>query len=777
MRNLIWVGALWLWCMPAWAGSPSGFFSRDDCSPAVRIWQFKGNRRETSVRAALPSGKTEGQLQFRGATWLYDLRTSAVADRPDAMDVWLRVRLLAGDATEIGVSLDLEFDQWSVDNYVLLPGAVYHGNRFRAIAKPYRDKTIDREDYRLDLPITTRELPRLNIADGESRIEEHSGNLSTPAVGVHLKAARRGFLLLTEQANRLGNFGLVVEESLDRTKAVIRIATPSVREKRPTSSGLVPSNDRAADWKPGDEVTLAARLFFFDAPVLQGLFDRFLAVRKDRNKPAVARHLLPLSETWSILEEKLNSQNWVEKAGLYMQLRAWVPTIFELGWVGGCQNTQALLCSESELSRQRAWQNLDTVLRHAQAPSGFFYGAGDGERWGPGQEGRGLVRKNADVLYSFLKQFRLMQKLGQPVPAEWEVAVRKQADAFVKLWNKRRQFGQWIDVHSGDILVGATTSAAIAPAGLALASEYFRNPEYLEVAEKSARLFYDRDVKAGVTTGGPGDALQAPDYESAYSLIESFIVLYEMTGKRAWLAAAEEQGCQFATWVVSYDYEWPPASTFGKLGMQTTGTMWANAQNKCAVPGICTASGDAYLKLYRATGKTVYLELLKDIVHAIPQYLSRADRPIPSRNRGKPDALEPGWIWERVQMGDWETPNIPVGEIHHNTASWAQTALMLTWIEVPGLYVQPDTGVVASLDHIDARLLSRAGGQVKVRLRNPTAFPARVRTVVESSVAAKQPLGFNALMDRPVISLAAGEQKDLVFDENGFAPAGERRRP
>ncbi len=66
---------------------------------------------------------------------------------------------------------------------------------------------------------------------------------------------------------------------------------------------------------------------------------------------------------------------------------------------------------------------------------------------------------------------------------------------------------------------------------------------------------------------------------------------------------------------------------------------------------------------------------------------------------------------------------------------------------------------------------------MKVRLKNPTAFPARVRTVVESSAAAKQPLGFNALMDRPVISLAAGEQKDLVFDENGFAPAGERRRP
>jgi hypothetical protein len=53
-----------------------------------------------------------------------------VKDRPDAIDLRLRFRLVAGSAQETGVSLDLEFGNWSTRNYVLLPGAVYNGHRF-----------------------------------------------------------------------------------------------------------------------------------------------------------------------------------------------------------------------------------------------------------------------------------------------------------------------------------------------------------------------------------------------------------------------------------------------------------------------------------------------------------------------------------------------------------------------------------------------------------------------------------------------------------------------
>jgi len=774
-----------------WAaeGTPDAWFQRNKCTLVARVSQFNGNRLDASKTAVFPPGKTQTRLVLQHATWRCAYEMASVKGRPDAMDLRLHFRLVEGSAEQTGVSLDLEFGNWSARNYVLLPGAVYNGNRFRVQRTPY-PPLINPADRRPDLPITINDLPRLNDSAGESRLEEFTGDLSTPAVGFHSPSQQRGFWLLTDQDTRLGNLGLTVEESPDRSKGTVRVTAPLVREMRPTINGLIPSSDRGATWNTGDEVTIRTRLYSFDAPRLQNLFDRFVEIRKDLTGPTAPRHMVPLSRVWEILEDKQNRENWNENWGFY-SLGARGPdepmySIWQLGWVGGCQNTLAFLLAGSEVTRQRAWRNLDTILTRSQARSGFFYGMGDGQRWysdGFGKPFDGnlsLVRKNADALYFFLKQFLLLKKQGKAVPGNWEDAVKRQADAFVTLWKRRGQFGQFIDVESGDIVIGATTSAAIAPAALALASQYYGKAEYLQVAEQAGRLFYNRDVKAGVTTGGPAEALQAPDCESAYHLLESFVVLYEITGKDEWLTAAKEQAAQFATWIVSYDYQFPHDTTFAKLRMRTTGTCWANGQNKCSVPNICTASGDSLFKLYRATGEAAYLELLRDIVQAGPEYMSRADRPIPGRVSeqlvnpeagGKLANLEPGWIFERVQMGDWESPGVPIGETYHATASWCEAALMLTWAEIPGLYVQPDKGLAWAFDHIDARVLSHAGDRVTVRLTNAMKFPARVRALIESSSDARKPLGFNALFGRPLIELAAGEQKDLTFDSRqGLAP-------
>lgn len=64
-----------------------------------------------------------------------------------------------------------------------------------------------------------------------------------------------------------------------------------------------------------------------------------------------------------------------------------------------------------------------------------------------------------------------------------------------------------------------------------------------------------------------------------------------------------------------------------------------------ALPGICTHSGAAFLRLYRATENPFYLDLLRDITRAIPQYLSTKENPIPG--------LQEGWISERVSTTDW----------------------------------------------------------------------------------------------------------------------------
>jgi len=235
--------------------------------------------------------------------------------------------------------------------------------------------------------------------------------------------------------------------------------------------------------------------------------------------------------------------------------------------------------------------------------------------------------------------------LNIPVSPGWEQGTQTVANAFVKTWKKYGQLGQYVNNITGELIIGGSTSGAITPAALILAARYYKNPEYKTVAGQIADYYYQNYVTKGLIYGGPGDALQNFDSESAYGMLESFTVMYEETGDKKWLDMAENMAMQYVTWVSSYDYKFPANCTLGKLGKKTTGVVWANTQNKHGAPGICTHSGASFLRLYRATGNPFYLDVLRDITRAIPQYLSTIENPIPS--------LQPGWICERVSTSDW----------------------------------------------------------------------------------------------------------------------------
>ncbi len=122
--------------------------------------------------------------------------------------------------------------------------------------------------------------------------------------------------------------------------------------------------------------------------------------------------------------------------------------------------------------------------------------------------------------------------------------------------------------------------------------------------------------------------LQCVDSESAFGLLESFVVLYNITGDAKWLGYARENAHYCASWVVSYNYRFPETSEFARHGMKTVGTVFANLQNKHSAPGICTLSGDSLYKLWKWTGDPLYLELVTDIAVTIGQYMSTDDNPI-----------------------------------------------------------------------------------------------------------------------------------------------------
>jgi len=82
--------------------------------------------------------------------------------------------------------------------------------------------------------------------------------------------------------------------------------------------------------------------------------------------------------------------------------------------------------------------------------------------------------------------------------------------------------------------------------------------------------------------------------------------------------------------------------------------------------------------------------------------------------------------------------------------------MMLTWADLPGVYAQPDTGLLRTFDHVQAAWTDAS--QAALRLTNTTAFPARVRLMIETSTTARAhilPANFAATL--PFALVPAGD--------------------
>jgi hypothetical protein len=96
-------------------------------------------------------------------------------------------------------------------------------------------------------------------------------------------------------------------------------------------------------------------------------------------------------------------------------------------------------------------------------------------------------------------------------------------------------------------------------------------------------------------------------------------------------------------------------------------------------------------------------------------------------------------------------------------SAWPETSLMLTTVEIPGLYVQPDRSLFAAFDNIVAKVAKDSPLELTLSVTNPTPVDANVRVLCESSVDAMKPLPENALFGRSVLRLATGETKTVSF--------------
>ena len=731
----------------------SVLFSQADAINQIRPSVNYYQEGDVVSRTYFETDKPTVTTDVNGCEWLLTVDKRAVENDNTAQDYVFTWELKRGVAKNVSFSVNFQFDRWTPDNYVFVPSIVYDGNRFAVKDINYPPFWYDKNEWRLDMPTTTTVQPTLNEKGGQSRIDLTSGNASTPLMAFFSQRDQRAWMVQTNQGNNLGDYGLSIEDKKNQGEAVFSIQAPVVR----------PGNraDFPATVSVGEKVIVSCRTYDFKASRLNDMMDRFVEVRKTFN-PATRNDVLPFSHAWTLLDDLYQNRRWDERIEMYwlsdVQEHASWNFIWQLGWVGGGQSTLPLLLQGTDQGKERAMRNLDVIYSKTQTKSGFFYAYGDGKEFygfgysAPLEHNVTMVRSQGDWLYMAQRQINLLKSRGEQVKSSWLEGTKKQAEAFARLWDKYGQFGQFVDVETGDLCIGGSTAGGIVPAGLVLASKLYDNPRYLDIARQAARDYYTNYVAKGYTTGGPGEILSTPDSESAFGLFESYMVLYEYTGEKEWLKYASELLPICASWTVSYDFIFPESSPLGKIGAHSCGSVWASVANKHAAPGICTWSGDCLLKYYRATNDERALELLTDIAHNLPQYISRKECPVGN--------MPSGGVCERVNLSDWEGKDQVGGSIF-GSCSWCEVAAMLTVTELPSLYVQSDKQVVAVFDHLKVNKKQAGNGRMILEVTNPTSYPADVKIYSETSgEARKNPLLISS--DRlQVVRLNPGESKEI----------------
>lgn len=711
----------------------------EECSKNNVTVEFRLNQydveRSNSLMASKSAilNKDASTIHFQDSKWEVQFDYSETTE--GYLDVEVIFKCLEGALNNASLSIDLISHLWSTDNYVLMPGAVYNGNRYPFVRTDYPPFVHEFKQLGPGKSILISDQPKLNYKEGTSRIQERSGSMSIPAIGYHSPSQEKGLFMWFDQKTYLGDYGVNIEEASNRDKAIISLTAPVVRERFKYQNFAMEgkSTDLPANFSTGDSVVIAFQLSLFESENIQTLFNQFSDVQKSILQEALIDPIMPLSIAYEAVKEKYNRANWIEKGEKGYYATQTTSDMFQLSWIGGLITLLPLLQDGDSITQDRVYQNLEWFFtdKNSSTPSNYLPDRikNDIQTTNLDYKPIGklyplvLARRNAEAAYYLFEIFEELSEKNKEVPEQWKSRTIAAANAQYVTWKKYGELGQFINIETGEIVVGNSTSAGILPATLCKVFQLTGDSTYINKAVDIANYFYDNFIVKGISCGGPADALQSIDSESSYGLLVGLTELYKNTGQKVWLDRSMELANQFATWVVAYNFEFPEESLHHKLKVQTVGTVIANTQNKHTAPGICTHSGRALLDLYRFTGDNYYLDLLRLIAKTLPQYLSTKDRPIA--------CLEEGWMSERINMTDWLEG---IGEINCQS-NWSEVALLLTYAELPGIYVDIDNVRVVSLDHVEAILLKNTKKYLILELYNPTKHDAQVKLLAESAIS------------------------------------------
>ena len=162
---------------------------------------IKLNRYDNSLFNKLIHAQTvlpveQQNVSFLNSSWKIRIDRKPASENSQATDITATLTCTNGSVKDAAVSVGIEFDDWSVKNYVLMPGAAYNGNRYTSRRIEYSPKLYNYKDIGPDKDIILSDVPKLNERRGPSFIQQRSGDMTTPSIGFYNPKDKRASFCL-----------------------------------------------------------------------------------------------------------------------------------------------------------------------------------------------------------------------------------------------------------------------------------------------------------------------------------------------------------------------------------------------------------------------------------------------------------------------------------------------------------------------------------------------------------------------------------------------------
>lgn len=611
--------------------------------------------------------------------------------------------------------------------FIFIPSSCYAGNDFVLVKEecyPPKYMVHYTPEDPLHPPVAMLEVPSV----GKDKLFNRSvTDGSSPLIGVFMPEKKQAFFLAFEQGTSLGNNGIEISVTAENSLRLL-LSLPCVRRESFTKCKNL---DEAPILKKGEKIHLSLQTTLQPAEDLADFYRIFSEIRSSFPQQEPYKNSRSFSHAQEILLKMFSQVRYIEEHAFFTKARGQLN--LNTGWCSYGEIVSLYQFGDEKL-KKAVFAFLENIFHNAFSSNFFPFTAAkvvDGHLvFMPydfplkTEKGSTLMRLPAEFLFHTLKLFLLWEEKKISYPAKWKLLLESVAENLLILYEKYGQLGHIVNLPDGEMVLGGSFTAAIAPAALLLAGKYYKKEKYSVAGEKILQDYVEEFRQKGFTYGGPGDSMFAPDSESASALLLSLVLYCEKYSGKKYLEEARYCADYFASWVPSVKYTFPKGSTLDLMDADCRGAVQANLQNQHGAPAPCVDPANSLLLLYQLSGQKKYLQLLQEIIHNCVQYISTKAHPIPMQIGG---VMPQGDICEKVFFQDYCNK---CGMIPFGSGGWTEIAVLMCISENPGIYCDIRKDLLMVFDHVEAAL---ADGILTII--NPFSYPVNVQLLTEKASA------------------------------------------